>query len=171
MKLPVRLRDVTGRLNTTLGHLVKELLNGADKSSEILSLLHSRMHYVSDMAAFALKNYERLLVTICVKRGLIDGIGKLSRMFFETTMNDDVEELRNTYNQLMTLAKANNKTINLNCRNIVRLENEVTELSFYTNLLGSSVNVMLTKLDALYEHTIIGHSLSGAGKRSHLNVG
>ena len=53
-----------------------------------------------------LENYIGLTVTNCTKRGLIDGIGKLSQMLFGTAMN---EELRDRYNQLMNVAKANNK--------------------------------------------------------------
>ncbi len=38
-------------------------------------------------------------------------------MFFGTAMNEDVEELRDRYNHLVSLASAHNKAINLNSRN------------------------------------------------------
>ncbi|MPC63179.1 hypothetical protein E2C01_057273 [Portunus trituberculatus] len=38
----------------------------------------------------------------------------------------------------MSVAKANNKAINPNCRNIARLDKQISELASYTNLLGRS---------------------------------
>ncbi len=124
-----RLQEGASRLNVTLSHLEKEISDGAREPNEILSLLHARVRYVSDMVHSALENYECLSVTNRTERELIDGIGKISQLLFGTAMNEDVEELRNRYNQLMSIAKTNNKTINLNCRNIERLEKQITELA------------------------------------------
>ena len=88
-----------------------------------------------------------------------------------TAMNDDVEDLRNKYNQLLTIAKANNKAISLNCRNIARLERQITELASYTQLLGNSIKEMLSKSNALYEYTIIGHALLAFEKCSNHTSG
>ena len=57
------------------------------------------------------------------------------------------------------MAKANNKAVNLNCRNIARLENHVAELAAYTNLLHISINTVLKKLDSLYEFSVMGQTL------------
>ena len=39
-------------------------------------------------------------------------------MSFGIAMNEDDAELKDIYNQLINVAKAKNKAINLNCRNI-----------------------------------------------------
>ena len=160
VEIPERLRDVASQLNATLGRLEKEFSTASGKPNQILSLLHARMRYVNQTITQALENYEGLSVANRTKRGLIDGIGKLSRMLFGTAMNEDVEELRERYNQLMSVANANNKAINLNCRNIARLKEQVNELASYTNLLGHSVNEILTKLNSVYEYNVLGHALS-----------
>lgn len=160
VEIPERLRDVACRLNAVLGTLESDFTDASGEPTEILSLLHARVRYVNDTITLALENYEGLSVTNRTKRGLINGIGKLSQMLFGTAMNEDVDELRDRYNQLMTVAKANNKAINLNCRNIARLEKQISELASYTNLLGHSVNEMLRKLDSLYEFSVMEQALS-----------
>ena len=146
MEIPKRLRDVARNLNSTLWRLKKEFPNDSLQSGVMLSLLHVQIQYVNDTITSALENYRGLTVTNRTKRGLIDGIGKLSQMLFGTAMNEDVVELRDKYNQLVNVTKANNKAINLNCRNIARLEKQVAELAAYTNLLHISINTVLKKL-------------------------
>ena len=158
--IPGKLREVASQLNATLWHLEKELPERAGEPYAILSLLHARTRYVMDTVISAVEKYEGLSVTNRMKSGLIDGIGKLSRMLFGTAMNEDVEDLRDKYNQLLTIAKANNKAISLNCRNIARIERQITELASYTQLLGDSMRKMLSQLNALYEFTIVGNALS-----------
>ena len=160
MEIPERLQEVASRLNATLWHLEKELPDGAKEPNEILFLLHARVRFVTEMIDSALENYEGLSVTNRTKRGLINGIGKISQFLFGTAMNEDVEDLKGKYNQLISIAKSNNKAINLNCRNIERLEKQVTDLASYANLLGQSMNVMLAKLNSAYEYSVIGHALS-----------
>ena len=45
----------------------------------------------------ALENYKGLTVTNHTKRGLTDGIGKLSQMLFRIALNEYVVELRDRY--------------------------------------------------------------------------
>ena len=59
-------------------------------------------------------------------------MGKLSRMLFGTAMNEDVEDLRENYNQLASIASFNNKAINLNCKKITRLNQHVNDLAIYS---------------------------------------
>ena len=160
VEIPERLQEVASRLNATLWHLEKELPDGAKEPNEILFLLHARVRFVTEMIDSAIENYEGLSVTNRTKRGLINGIGKISQFLFGTAMNEDVEDLKGKYNQLLSIAKSNHKAINLNCRNIERLEKQVTDLASYANLLGQSMNVMLAKLNSAYEYSVIGHALS-----------
>ena len=119
MEIPGWLRDVARSLKSTLWRLKK---NDSFQSEVMLSLLHVRIQYVNDTITSALENNKGLTVTNRTKRGLIDGIGKLSQMLFGTAMNKDVVELRDRYNQL------------------VRLEKQVAELAAYTYLLHISIS-------------------------------
>ena len=56
-------------------------------------------------------------------------MGKLSRMLFGTAMNEDVEDLRENYNQLASIASSNNKAIHLNCKQIALLNQHVDDTS------------------------------------------
>ncbi len=80
-------------------------------------------------------------------------------MFFGTAMNEDVEELRDRYNHLVSLASAHNKAINLNSRNIATLEQPMQDVASYTATLRSSLNKMLTSIKNLYEMATIGQAL------------
>ena len=80
MEIPKRLRDVARNLNSTLWRLKKEFPNDSLQSGVMLSLLHVQIQYVNDTITSALENYRGLTVTNRTKRGLIDGIGKLSNV-------------------------------------------------------------------------------------------
>ena len=151
-------------LTSTLWRLKKEFPNDSLQSGVMLSLLHVQIQYVNDTITSALENYRGLTVTNRTKRGLIDGIGKLSQMLFGTAMNEDVVELRDKYNQLVNVTKANNKAINLNCRNIARLEKQVAELAAYTNLLHIILFVF-----TIHRQSVL-HPLHGSLSMSLRNV-
>ena len=160
--IPGSLREVASQLNETLWLLEKALPGGTHPlhPHPILELLHARTRYVTDTVVAAVDNYEGLSITNRTKRGLIDGIGKLSQMLFGTATEDDVEDLRGRYNQLLNIARTNNKAISLNCRNIARLEKQITELASYTQHLGDLIKVMWFKIGATYQYILIGHALS-----------
>ncbi len=67
-------------------------------------------------------------------------------MFFGTAMNEDVEELRDRYNHLVSLASAHNKAIHLNSRNSAKLEQQMHDVAAYTATLRSSLNKVLTSI-------------------------
>ncbi|RUM30632.1 MAG: hypothetical protein DSY32_02030, partial [Aquifex sp.] len=117
--IPGKLREVTEQLNAALTQLEQDLQKRrADRSFDFLPLLHARVTYLNDTINLALENYSGLDTANRTKRGLIDGIGQLSRLLFGTAMNEDVEKLRDRYNQLTSIASANNKAIHLTCRKI-----------------------------------------------------
>ncbi len=157
--LPDRLRTVTDQLTASLTLLEQDLARDVNKSMVFLRLLHARVEFVNETLTLALENYHDFPLTHRSKRGLFDGIGKLSRMIFGTAMNEDVEELRDRYNHLVSLASAHNKAINLNSRNIAKLEQQMHDVASYTATLRSSLNKMLTSIKHIYEMTTIGQAL------------
>ena len=160
VEIPAQLQGVVATLDNTMGRLRQGMPGVSGGQKDVLFLLHARLIYINETITSAVEAYEGLGTPHRTKRGLIDGIGKLSRMLFGTAMNEDVEDLRDRYNQLLAVARANNKAINLNCRNIVRLEKQIRALAVFTNNLTTSINGLFKRLDAMDERSVVSHSLA-----------
>ncbi len=91
---------------------------------------------VNETQALALDDYHRH------KQELIDRIRHLSRMFFRTAMNGDVEELRERYNHLILLDSAHNKTIYFNSKPIARFEQNVHDIASFAAILRYFLNTV-----------------------------
>ncbi len=87
---------------------------------------------VTETLTLALENYYGFPLSHRQKRGFFDGIGHLSRMFFGTVMNEDVEEPRDKYNHLALIASVHNKAKRFNSKHIARLEQHVHDIASYT---------------------------------------
>ncbi len=77
------------------------------------------------------------------KRGLGDGLGHLSRIFFGIAMDSDVQELKEKYSYLASVAEAQNKAIKLNCKNLARLDTKLQNVANYANTIRISLNTVL----------------------------
>ena len=130
-KIPSKLKEITEQLNKALNQLEIEISDNAS-SATFIPLLRARFQYINNSIELGLESYADLDVTNRTKRGLIDGMGKLYRMLFGTAMNEDVEDLRENYNQLASIASSNNKAINLNCKQIARFNQHVDDLAVYS---------------------------------------
>ena len=117
--------------------------------------MNVRVKYLADTINLALENYSGLNGSTRTQRGLVDGIGKLSRMLFGTAMNDDVEDLRNRYNKLASIATANNRTLHFNCFRISKLEQHVNDLAQYSNKLQTALNTAFDSLKDVYNFMTI----------------
>ncbi len=122
-------------------------------------MLHARLSYLNDTISLASDTYIGLNAPSRAKRGLMDGIGKLSRMLFGTAMDEDVEQLRERYNHLTSISSANYRAIHINCRNIARLEKHVPDQGLYVNQLKSALNNVLTSVDSMYDFMTISQLL------------
>ncbi len=157
--VPDHLTVVTEHLTASLSLPEKDLIRDVDKAMLFFRLLHVRVEFVNETLSLALDNYRDFPLTHRPKRGLFDGIGQLSRMLFGTAMNEDVEELRDRYNHLVSLASAQNKAIILNSRNIARLVQQMHDVGSYTATLRTSLNAVLTSLKNLYAMKVLGQAL------------
>ena len=155
-KIPSGLKEVTEHLNAAL----EDLQAAPTLDPALLDLTRSRLLYLNVSITYALDNYYGFDVSNRMKRGLIDGIGHLSRMLFGTAMNEDVEELRERYDQLSSIASLNNKAIELNYKNIARLDLHVQDLIIYTNALRSSLNRVLQQVTSLQGMLTLNQALS-----------
>ncbi len=98
--------DMPGRLRTLMvqvTELVLQLDRNAPKDG-VTRILHERLRYLNETLNIALDNYADPSFSNRTKRGLINGLGQLSRMLFGTAMDEDVEDLRERYNHLSSLA-------------------------------------------------------------------
>ena len=80
----------------------------------------------------------------------MDGIGQVGKMLFGTALDSDVQELQKRYNDLVTAAKSTNKVVELNCKNIDRLNHNVHTLLNYTEQLQSALSEAFAKLNELH---------------------
>ncbi len=96
-----------------VSELVLQLEWYAPKDS-FMHMMHEHFQFLNESLNIALDNYADLSFSNCTKRGLINGLGQLSRMLFGTAMDEDMEDLRERYNQLASLAANQNKAINMN---------------------------------------------------------
>ncbi len=130
-KISSRLERILEQMDSALAQLEdrKHKFQGKLSEQTLVTLLHARLSYLNDTISLASDTYIGLNGPSRAKRGLIDGIGKLSRMLFGTAMDEDVEQLREKYNHLTSIASANYRAIHINCRNIARLEKHVSDLS------------------------------------------
>ncbi len=80
--VPDRLRTVTDQLTAPLTLLEQDLARDVNKSMVFLRLLRARVEFVNETLTLALENYHDFPLTHCSKRGLFDGIGKLSHVLW-----------------------------------------------------------------------------------------
>ncbi len=95
-KIPSRLESVLEQMDSALAQLEDRRHRFQGKSSDqtLVTLLHARLSYLNDTISLASDTYIGLNRPSRAKRGLIDGIGKLSRTLFGTAMDEDVEQPR-----------------------------------------------------------------------------
>ncbi len=113
VEAPPYLRLITEQLDAALSQLEDNFPEEMGTSAHFLPLFHARVTYLSDMLTFALDNYNGITLANRTKCGLINDTGQLSRMLFETAMNEKLE-LREKINQLTSFASSQNKLIYLN---------------------------------------------------------
>ncbi len=61
--------------------------------------------------------------------------------FFGTTLDENVQDLRKHYDQLITVAATNKKVLNLHHNKIVKLESNLNELLQYSNDLTTVLDM------------------------------
>ena len=144
--IPTKLSMLVDQLSATLSELEK----GRTYPDRITLLLADRLYFVKDTVRDALNNYNTLTTAQRSKRGLVDGIGQVAKMLFGTALDSDVKDLQKRYNNLVTAAKSTNKMVELNCKNIDRLNHNVHALLNYTEQLKSALSESFAKLNELH---------------------
>ncbi len=157
---PNRLHSIFKQVTGALEQLVNELPADVELSGHLLHLLFARIAFVNETLTLALENYADVHLSSRPKRGLIYGLGHLSRYLFGTDMDADVEELREKYTYLSNLAKEQNKVISLDSQNIARLDRKLQDVANYTNILRASLNTVLQSMNSLYAFEVLEQALA-----------
>ncbi len=66
---------------------------------------------------------------------------------------------RDRYNQLTTRVSANNRTIQINCQRLAKLDRHVPDLGVYVNRLKLGINEVLATIDSLYRFLVLNQAL------------
>ncbi len=106
--------------------LMLQLERNAPKDG-VTHMMLERLRYLT------LDNYADTSFSNRTKRGLINGLGQLSRMLFGTAMYEDVQDLRERYTHFASLIANQNKAINMNSLYIDRLEHVVQDYFLLPN--------------------------------------
>ncbi len=122
-------------------------------------MTHEHLRYLNETLNIALDNYADPSFSNRTKRGLINGLGQLSRMLFGITMDEDVEDLRERYNHLASLAANQNKAINMNSLNISRLEHAVQGIASCSRTVRTALNLVIEDVKGIHEMALINQAL------------
>ncbi len=136
--------DMMDRLRTLIDQVTELVLNlnrNGPKDS-VTRMMHERLRYLIETLNIAQDIYADPPFSIRTKRGLINGHGQLSRIVFGTAMDEDVEDLREKYNHLASLAVNQNKAINMNTLHIDRLEHVVQDIASYSRSVRTALNAV-----------------------------
>ena len=158
-EVPSSLRQTMDKLGEITTKLERGLPAGFKSSKDYLSLVQTRITYLNESIQTALENYLLVNTTERVKRGLINGVGQISRWLFGTAMNEDVDKLKENFNKLSEMALEQNKVINLNCWNIAKLEQHVHDLADYSDNLRLTLNDVLAEIDGMYSLAVVNQLL------------
>ena len=101
--------------------------------AKTLNLLKARLSYLRSMLAIATHDYNQHPVHAIVKRGLVNIVGYGARSLFGTAMDHEVQDLRQRYSQLISIAETNKRIVNLNHININSLRANVQSLLKHRN--------------------------------------
>ncbi len=127
----------------TLMDQVTELVLQLDRNApkdDVTRMMHERVLYMYETLNIALDNYADPPFSDRTKRGLINGLGQLSRMLFGTAMDEDVEDLWKRFNHLASLAANQNKAINMNSLHIDRHEHAVQDIASYSRTVRTALD-------------------------------
>lgn len=140
------LRSIPDRLTQLTDELSDRLQSINDHIPTQSSLLRERLQHLKDLVETERDTYANIHVKHRSKRGLIDGLGQLSRTLFGTALDSDVQDLRNRYDTLATATVANSKTVHLNSKNIAKLNDNIHKIFDYTHKMEVQINKAIATL-------------------------
>ena len=132
-EVPTGMASVTARVEEAVENIDHALDAQAHTQSylharSILYLLKARLSYFRVALSHATHDYTVHPVHARSKRGLLNALGRASQFLFGTAMDEDVQDLRDRYNKVVTVAAANRKVINMHSQQLTKLGADVQDL-------------------------------------------
>ncbi len=152
-----KLTSIAESINATKDR--EDMAPSTHYAQNTLELLWDRVVFLQEKVEKAYRDYSLHPVHAKEKRGLLNIVGKTSKFLFGTATDDDVRDLREHYNQLLSYAAQNRRVINLNCRKINRLQAHLDKLLSHTNKLTTVMNTALRRLDQLGDFILMDQAL------------
>ncbi len=122
-------------------------------------MMHERLRYLNETLNITLDNYAYPSFFSHTKRSLINEPGQLSSMLFGTAMDEDVEDLRERYNPLASLAANQSKAINMNSLHINRPEHAIQDIASYSRTVRTGLNAVIEAVKGIHEMVLINQAL------------
>ncbi len=164
--IPHDLHAASEELGAVMSQLRASIVNETylfSTSSHFVLLLQSLSARVNSLHARmnnTMHDYSLHPVHARTKRGLVDGLGKVSQYLIGTAMDVDVQDLRRHNDDLIKIATiVNKKIVMLNYKKVAKLETNVQELLEQVNDPTTNLNEALRRLGMLTPYLVINQFL------------
>ena len=152
--VPTELETVSAHMTEAINQLTIELNPQSQFPSHlhaktILYFLKSRLSFLQISIDDSIHDFNKHPVHARSKMGLVDALGRASQFLFGTAMDSDVQDLRKHYTQLVSMASANRRVINLNSNRVASLQPNVKDLLEHTNTLRKVLNNAITRINQI----------------------
>ncbi len=152
--------ELQSAINTLQLSIAREIKAPSIPNAPVaLQLLADRLTFLQTKVKRTILDYSSQHTHIRPKRGLLNVLGKASQFLFGTAMDEDVQDLKEHFNTIMSIAATNRRIINLNSKNIARLHSHVEQLREQANNLTVMFNAALRRLDTLSEFFLMDQTL------------
>ncbi|XP_050708796.1 uncharacterized protein LOC126993672 [Eriocheir sinensis] len=128
-------------------------------SLDLFQLLKDRILFLRGKVDDVDKDYSFHSVHSRVKRGLLNIVGSASKFLFGTATDEDVRDLRDHYNRVLSFAAQNRRVINDNCKELARLHTHIEELLEQTNKMAEVVNMVVKQTDQVNQFLLLDQAL------------
>ncbi len=105
------------------------------RTTNILQLLGDRINFLPERIKQEHKDITLHPVHSRSKRGLLNIVGSASKFLFGTATEDDVQDLKDHYNRVLTVASQNHRMVTLAFKKINILHDNLQKLLEHTNKL------------------------------------
>ncbi len=156
--VPRRLRAIASDLDSLLASLEHSVPKDTEYRRDTFALLSARASYVNESLSVALDSFADLDVPARPKRGLINGLGRISQFMFGTAMDEDVSDLKSKYAYLTNIAGSHQKVITLTALLVQQLVRKVEDMASYTHTIRDympTYNLCLRRVTALTHLTTV----------------
>ena len=128
--------------------------------AKTLNLIKGRISFLNNILAIAMHDFRQHPMHARVKRGLVDLVGYGARMLIGTAMDEDVQDLRQRYSHLLSIAETNKRFVNLNHNIINSLRANVQNLLEYSNQLRDVLDNVNVKMEDLTKLVMLDQAIA-----------